>query len=573
MPAPRIVHAARDLARIGDISRVLVRHGFGEVVTRLGIRRSRSSAPPAPTATELAAVASPEEVLLGDRERNEISAAVRVRMVLEDLGPTFVKLGQIASTRADVLPLEVIAELRKLQDAVPPVPFPAIREQVERSLGVAMGELFLAVDETPLAAGSIAQVHRAELRTEAGVADVVIKVQRPGISQTIASDLDLLHTLAALVERTIPESRVYSPIGLVQQFDRAITSELDFALEAENAERFTQNFAGHEQIKFPHVYREASRKQVITLEYLDGSKLYEAVANGYSGKDLARLALAAVLKQVFEDGFFHADPHPGNAFILGSPERPILAFVDLGMVGRLSPRMRDLAVDVMFAALRRDYPALADSLLAIGSPQRRIDRDALEAEVALRAEKYLGKPLKDVEISAVIRELVQVATQFGVEIPTDFTMVGKAMMTLEGIGRELDPELDVLSEARPFLLGAVRRRYSPERIGNELLRRLERLSGTTYNLPRQLEEVLEDLKLGRLVVHALDSGTQSATDRAGRRVFSGLLASALLISGTWLITADHERLGIALWVVCALWLMVHAASELRISLGAYRRRK
>jgi ubiquinone biosynthesis protein len=571
----RIVHAARDLARIGDISKVLVRHGFGEVVARLGLRRTRSSEAPlgaSPTA-ELANVASADEVQRGDRERREISVAVRLRLVLEDLGPTFVKLGQIASTRPDVLPLDVIAELRKLQDAVPPVGFAAIREQVERSLGAPMADLFESVDEMPLAAGSIAQVHRAQLRTEEGSHDVVVKVQRPGIVETIASDLDLLHTFAALVERAIPESRIYSPVGLVQQFDRAISSELDFSLEAENALRFSQNFQGHAHLKFPRVYREASSKQVLTLEYLDGKKLYEAVAAGHSGKKLAHVALEAVLKQIFEDGFFHADPHPGNAIILGTPEHPVVALVDLGMVGRLSPRLRDLAIDVMFSALRRDYAGLADAIYAIGSATRKVDRNAFEAEVAMRAEKYLGRPLKDIELSGLIRDLVQGATQFGLEIPTDFTLVAKALMTLEGVGRELDPELDVLSEARPMLFDLMRKRYSPERIGNELLRRLERLSGATYNLPRQLEEVLDDLRLGRLTLRTIDPGAHAAADRTGRRIFAGLFASSLVLSGAWLVAAEHERVGAALLAVCALLLAGHGAAEVRLILRGWRKER
>jgi ubiquinone biosynthesis protein len=569
----RIVHAARDLARIGDISRVLVRHGFGEVVARLGLRRPKSSEAPAGAAAELVNLASTDEVQRGDRELREISVAVRLRLVLEDLGPTFVKLGQIASTRPDVLPLDVIAELRKLQDAVPPVAFTAIREQLERSLGASMPDLFESVDETPLAAGSIAQVHRARLRTEEGTDDVVVKVQRPGIVETIASDLDLLHTFAALVERAIPESRIYSPVGLVQQFDRAISSELDFSLEAENALRFSQNFQGNAQLKFPRVYREASSKQVITLEYLDGKKLYEAVAAGHSGKQLARVALEGVLKQIFEDGFFHADPHPGNAIILGTPEHPVVALVDLGMVGRLSPRLRDLAVDVMFSALRRDYTGLADAIYAIGSPTRKVDRAAFETEVAMRAEKYLGRALKDIELSGLIRDLVQGATQFGLEIPTDFTLVAKALMTLEGVGRELDPELDVLSEARPMLFDLMRKRYSPERIGNELLRRLERLSGATYNLPRQLEEVLDDLRLGRLSVRTDDPGAHAAVDRTGRRIFAGLLSGSLLLSGSWLVAAGYEPVGAALLVASALLVVGHGAAEIRQGLRGWRKER
>ncbi|MBM4363761.1 MAG: AarF/ABC1/UbiB kinase family protein, partial [Deltaproteobacteria bacterium] len=310
-----LVNAARDIGRVRDVTAVLARHGFGEVLHRMGFGPRRDDV------AETAPSGAPW--------------AVRLRLALEELGPTFVKLGQILSTRADVLPPELIAELTKLQDSVPPVPFQDIRAQIERTLGASLEDVFVSVEEAPLAAASIAQVHRGRLRLAEGVVDVAVKVQRPAVAATISSDLDLLHMLAALLERAVPESRVYAPAGLVRQFDRAITSELDFTAEAENAERFAQNFAGNPGVHFPRVHRSASGKHVLTLEFLDGCKVSEAVARGHSGKVLARIAIDLLVKQVFEDGFFHADPHPGNVLVLGPPEAPVIALIDLGMVGRL----------------------------------------------------------------------------------------------------------------------------------------------------------------------------------------------------------------------------------------------
>lgn len=558
-----IVHAARDISRLRDISRVLVVHGFGEVVRRIGIGRPKrgKSEPPASSRAPEVGAPSVEDEERGAKVRREVSLAVRVRKVLEDLGPSFVKLGQIASTRGDLLPADVIAELKKLQDSVPPVPFEQIREQVERSLGAELGEVFESFDEEPLAAASIAQVHRAKLKTSDGPEDVVVKVQRPGIAATIASDLDLLHTFAALVERAIPESRIYSPVGLVQQFDRAITAELDFSSEGENAQRFAQNFQTFRNVRFPKVYKQASSKHVLTLEFLDGRKVYDAVAAGHEGKKLTRIALDVIVKQIFEDGFFHADPHPGNVLVLGPPQDPTLAMIDLGMVGRLSPRMRDLTVDVMVGAVRRDYEGIADAMYAIGTPTKKIDMEAYRAEVALLSEKYLGKQLRDIELSAMIRDLVQGATKYGLEIPTDFLMVGKALMTVEGVGKELDPDLDVFEQAKPLFLEILKKRYSPERLGNELLRRLERLTGATYNMPEQLQEVLDDLRLGRLQLRTIDPTIQTATDRLGRRVFSALVGSAMVLAGAWLLGAGHDIVGSVLLVVAALWLGGHVVLD------------
>ncbi len=536
-----IVHAARDIGRVRDISGVLARHGFGEVLGRMGFGPKRTGA--------LENV-SPER-----------SWATRLRLALEELGPSFVKLGQIMSTRADVLPPELIAELIKLQDSVPPVTFAEIKDQVERSLGANLEEIYTEFDEKPLAAASIAQVHRAKLQTDEGLMDVVVKVQRPGISETISSDLDILHTFAALLERAVPESRIYAPAGLVHQFDRAITSELDFATEAENAARFAQNFGGFKNVKFPAVYRQATSKHVLTLEFLDGKKVFDAVAAGHSGKKLARLAMDILVKQVFEDGFFHADPHPGNVLVLGSPEDPTIAMVDLGMVGRLSPRLRDLAVDLMVAAVRRDTDSIADVLYAIGTPTKKIDMNAYRAEVAMLAERYLGKQLKDVELPALMRDIAQGAMKFGVEIPTDFLLVGKALMTTEGVGKAIAPEFDVLEEARPFFLDLVKKRYSPERLGNELLRRLERLSGATQHLPEQIRDVLDDLRFGRLTVRTNDPTGDGATDRLGRRVYSGLIGSALIVSGTYSLSSRQPYAAGALFAVAALWLFGHTVRD------------
>lgn len=540
-----IVSAARDIGRLRDISTVLARHGFGEVVQRMGFGGSRK--PPADGS---------------DAREAGISPAVRIRLVLEELGPSFVKLGQIISTRADILPADVITELTKLQDSVPPVPFSQIKQQIERSLGADIAEVYADIDENALAAASIAQVHRARLKTENGIEDVVVKVQRPGINETIASDLDILHTFAAVLERAVPETRIYSPTALVQQFDRAITSELDFTAEAENAARFAQNFAGYRNVNFPKVFRQASSKHVLTLEYLDGRKIYDAIAAGHSPKRLARLAMEVLFKMIFEDGFFHADPHPGNVLILRDPDDPALGMLDLGMVGRLSPRMRDLCVDVMVAAVRKDYDGIADAMYAIGTPTKKVDMHAYRAEVAFLAEKYLGKQLRDIEMSALVRDLVHGATEFGIEIPPDFVLVGKALMTIEGVGRDVAPDLDIFEEAKPLFLEILKKRYSPERLGAELLRRLEKLSGTTYNLPEQIREVLDDLRLGRLTVRTTDTEIARAADRLGRRLYSSVVTAALLLGGAWVLSAGYPRVGATLMGLAVLWFLSHMSREI-----------
>jgi len=567
-----ILNAVRDLGRLRQIYVVLVRHGFGELAQRLGFGVGAARKPRAllaaagePTAEDALIEPIPEdEARRGEEERRKISLPERVRLVAMDLGPSFVKLGQIASTRPDIFPPDWIVELKKLQDEVNPLDFSDIKTAVEASLGAPIDDLYERFDQKPLAAASIGQVHRAVLRHPDGPKDVVVKVQRPGVRATVARDLELLHALAALVERTIPESRIYSPTALVDQFDRAITSELDFTLESEHAAKFGRNFAGHPNVRFPHVYKEASSKQVLTLEFLPGLKVYDAIRDrGFIGERIAKTSVGIIIKMVFEDGFFHADPHPGNILILGEPEKPVIGLIDLGMVGRLSPEMRDKTVDLMVAAVRQDYMAVADALYAIGTPTKKVDMRAYRAEVAELSEKYLGRPLKEIDLSAMISDLVRGATKYGLEIPPDFLLVGKALMTMEGVGKELDPNLDVFGEARPFFLELLRRRYSPERIGNEIWRGLERLSSTAYDMPLQVREILDDLRLGRLSVQTRDPSLPETVDRLGRSFFAGLVVAAFVISGTWLLaTKRYEALGIVLIVFSVLVMIGHVFLDL-----------
>ena len=558
-----IVTAVRDLARLREITAVLVRHGFGEIVARVGLGRKKGEPTKAVQDAETPEI-SAEELARGEEEKKRVSIHERVRLVLQDLGPSFIKLGQIASTRADLLPAELLVELKKLQDDVPPVPFSEVREVVESSLGDSIDKLFVRFDEKPLATASIGQVHRAVLATPEGEADVVVKVQRPNVQNTVARDLELLHMMAAALERAIPETKIYSPVGLVQQFDRSITSELDFTVEADNAERFAENFKDSTFVRFPKVYRHVSAKRVLTLEFFDGRKIDKALAEGFDGKLLAKRSTGLVIQMIFQDGFFHADPHPGNIIIMGTPEEPVIGLIDVGMVGRLSPEMRDKTVDLMVAAARKDAYAVADAVYLIGRPTKKVDMREYRAEAAMLAEKYLGKPLKEIELSSMIRDLVQGAMKYGIEVPTDFMMVGKALMTLEGIGKQLDPDLDVFSEASPYFMELLKRRYSPQRIGNELWRGMEQLSRAGYDLPMQLREVLDDLRLGRLSLRTVDPETPRSLDRVGRRLFSAIVVATLLGSGTLLLSRDkHVEIAIVMIVFAMLIWLGHAALDLR----------
>ncbi len=548
-----VVSAVRDLGRLREITKVLVRHGFGEVVTRLFGSKEQPK-------VDASVVPSDDDVGTGDDEKRRISTAERIRLVIQDLGPSFIKLGQIVSTRSDVLPDDLLTELKRLQDDVPPASFEEIRVVVETSLGAPLDQVFEFFDEKPLAAASIGQVHRARIRVmpaeggsspEGDLIDVVVKVQRPGVGATVQRDLEILHFLAAAVERALPELKIYAPRGLVDEFDRSITAELNFAHEAENAQRFAENFAGHPYVRFPKIYRQASSKHVLTQEFFDGRKISKALADGMDGKLVAKRAVGVVIKMTFDHGFFHADPHPGNIILLGPNDDPVLGLIDTGMVGRLSPEMRDRTIDLMIAAARKDGYAVADAIYAIGRPTKKVDMREYRSYVAVLAEKYLGRTLKDIQLSALLRDLVQGALKFGIEVPPDFMLVGKALMTLEGIARELDPELDVFSEAQPHFIELLKKRYSPERLGNELWRGVEHFSKVGYDLPMQAREVLDDLRLGRLTIRHSNDEHKLAIERAGKRLFTGITFLALTGGGAYLL-GNRQWIGAGVFLFLAV---------------------
>ncbi len=526
-----ILSTVGNIDRLRQITQVLVKHGFGELVARTDL----ASLVPFRKETE----AAPKR-----------SFSERLRLVLQELGPSFVKLGQVLSTRPDLLPEQLVNELKKLQEDVPPVPFADVKHEIEETIGMPITDAFVEFDETPLASASIGQVHKAKLKLPDGeIVDVAVKVQRPNIRQTVERDLDLLYLMARLVERTIPESSIYSPSGLVAEFDRAITAELDYTIEARNAERFAKNFAETPTVRFPKVYSHVSGKKVHVAEFFSGKKIDEALAAGFPGPQIARESVRIIAQMIFVDGMFHADPHPGNIRILGTPEQPIVGLLDLGLIGELSSDMRDKATTLMIAAVRQDVDDLAEALLAMGKPRGKVDKEAFRAHTAKISARHLGKPIKEIEIAALIRDLVEGAVKFEIEMPVEMTMVGKALMTVEGIGKQLDPDLDVFTEARPFFLKILRQRYSPEKIGMRLLKAAGKFSGAATDVPPLLAEVLDDVRKGRIRVQADDPGNARAVERLGRRLTLGLLASTLIGSGTALVIHNHQQAGYLMFVL------------------------
>jgi len=576
-----ILTAVKDIERLQIITRVLIRHGFGAVVQRLGLPSLLARKGKDEKADEAAAL----EEEKASKTVESMPVAVRLRLVLQELGPTFVKLGQIISTRPDIIPADLIIELKKLQDDVPPFSEEEARGMIQQCLGAPVEEIFTSFEAKPLAGASIAQVHRATLAVEGREAPVpvAIKVQRPGIDEMVRNDLNLLHMLASLIERAIPESRVYSPTGLIQEFDQAISAELDFTIEAINATRFAENFAEETALHFPAVFKQASGKKVLTLEFLDGLKVDEAVERGADRQWIAETGVRLILKMVFEDRFFHADPHPGNILIMPRPEGPTyeprqvikLGVLDLGLVGRLSRTLRDQVVDLLMAAARNDAEGIADVMLTMGRPRGTVDYQGFRRRVQVLCDRHLNRDLGDIDASTIMFDVVSAAVKYKLEIPVELTMILRSVMTIEGVGKEIYPELDLLKVAKPYLTRIVVQRYNPQKMGNELLRSLARVSTVAKDLPMQLQTLMEDMHHGRLRVQISDEQVAKSTERAGSRVRAALVSTALLGGGTALLAVGtYEILGVVMLTGAVLWMSTHLTIEFWENvLGWWKRRK
>lgn len=513
-----LVTTAKDMARLREIARVFWTHGFGSVIRQLRIRRE----------LQIGDEAAPGEIKKG--AMTSADAGKRLVEAFTELGPTWVKFGQILSTRPDVLGPEVVAELSVLQDAVGPVPFEEIEGQLRRNLGENWRARFSSVDEQPLASASIGQVHRATL---VDGAQVVLKVQRPGIRPVITADLHILHAIAGYIEDAFEEARAMALQGMVEDFAKSLAQELDYRAEANNTELFRANFKDDPRIKVPRVYRELSAPEVLCLEYIAGKKFAQVIEEGRETTPLVEVYFDMAYRMLFIHGFFHGDLHPGNVFIL---DDDTLVLIDCGMVGRLSPSRKERVIDIMWAVLNQDLESVARTLYDLAIPLAHVDYAAFEADAIAIAERYIvGVPLSQIQMGEFFAELVAGATRHSVRMPTDFTMMFKAIMTTEGLAKTIAPEVDPIELAKPYITQMVSERYSPERIKQMALADFSVLSTMMRTVPRQLPRLLDEVGKGEiafgLAEETLDR-QDAAIDRKTGRIVRTAFAIAYMVCGT-----------------------------------------
>ncbi|MDP2028091.1 MAG: AarF/UbiB family protein [Thiobacillus sp.] len=516
------ISVVRDLPRLHEIASVMIRYGGGDLVRALGIN----------------GVLERTGRILHWHSSNEISqldAPVRIRRALEELGPTFVKLGQLLATRVDVFPPHWIAEFEKLHSQVPAVPYEMLHTGLVAALKGDPNEVFSAFDPIPLAAASIAQVYRATLKDGT---PVVVKVRRPGIEWVIKADLRILEHIAKLLDSEVPDFRRYDPVQMVAQFRRSLNRELDLAKEARNIDQFARDFADDPLVKIPRVYWEFTsdrvnvQEEIVGLEGVVPDKLR---ASGLDPKLLAARGADTVLRMVLEHGYFHADPHPGNVLFLPGNR---IGMIDFGMVGMLTLARRNQIVDLLHALTRKDEQALMQVLLD-WSGESVSDEDRLAYDVAELMQSYDDLQLKDVKIGALLNDITAVMRDNNLVLPADLTLLFKTLITLEGLGQQLDPEFHMIDHVTPFVERIIQQRYTPQALLARGRKSLRETLEVLADVPRDLRNLLRDMRRGRVKIDLdlkrLDQfGHQ--LDRASNRLTMGILTASLVVGSSIIMT-------------------------------------
>lgn len=550
------VRSVRHLQRYREIASVFIRHGFGELVDTLEL---------------LPYLSLPRRLLRrGQPAPSPLGVPQRLRLALEELGPTFVKLGQMLSTRPDILPSVYIGELAKLQDTVQPVPWGPIRVQIDAELDMPLEELFTDFEPVPIAAASLSQVHAATLPNGTSI---VVKIQRPNIQSLIETDLEILFDLARLIQERTPLGAVYDFLEIAEEFAITLRSELDFCREGRNADRFRANFANEPYLHIPRVYWEYTTSRLLVLERIHGIKFDDITALDAAGYDRERIALNVarmIIKEVLDDGFFHADPHPGNFFVMPGE---VIGAMDFGMVGHLSHRARSDLIRLYIVAVQLDEEGIVDQLIQMGVVSGTLDRTGLQRDVARLLRKYHGMPLETIRAHEVIDDIMPVAFRHNLRLPSDLWLLGKTMAMMEGVGLKLVPDFDIFAVSEPYVQRFMRQLALPRSWGPSLLKGVNDWSVLMKLIPRVSSQVLtrverEGIEI-RIDIKDLDQAL-SRVDRQANRLSLSMLLAALIVGlallvpafnlgGQWTLAMVAVIIGfvtvslLGLWLIFSIW--------------------
>jgi len=519
----------RNIRRYRQIVSVFIKYGFGGLLEQLNLDYY---------------LALSKSLFTFQRIKRDdlirFSKAERMRLALEELGPTFIKLGQLLSTRPDIVPDVILVELRKLQDEVPGFSFPEAKLLIENSIEVPLEEAFADFVKEPIAAASISQVHRARLHNGC---EVAVKVQRPDIEEEIATDIDIMFTLAELATKHITELEPYQPALLVREFAKNIRLELDFHIEGRNIDRFAKNFADDPTVHIPKVYWERSSRRVLTLEWIDGVKIDELQFR--SGITYDPVVLAAhgadfMLRQILEFGLFHGDPHPGNFFVLPGD---VIAPIDFGLVGRLDDELAAALLELILATLKKDVQGLIRVLFKIGVvDEEKVDLRELRGDLFDLLDRYAEVSLKDIHLKSLSRDFIRVITYHHIRFLPDFMLLLRVLLSVEATARQLDPKFDFFNHSAPLVENLAKKRFSSEYLQKLVTSRLKEFAELVEIIPGTTREILKKLSRGHLRFEFEHLGLELFSrnlDRIANRLSFTMVVSAIIIASSLIMTGDN----------------------------------
>ncbi|MCD6408672.1 2-polyprenylphenol 6-hydroxylase [bacterium] len=505
------------LTRYRQIGNVIVKYGFGIILEK----------------THLIKIL---KIPFRKKKKEDFSPPVRVRKMLEELGPTFIKLGQILSTRPDLIPIPYLKELEKLQDMTNPSPFEEIKKVVEGKTGKKIEELFDEFEEVPFASASISQVHRAKIEGKT----VAVKIQKPGVEKEIFLDLQILYDIAELIERFIKEAEIYQPVRIVEEFEKSIKKELNFLIEARNIERFRNNFRDEKDVFIPHIYHEFTNEKMLTLEFVDGikiSRIEEVEKAGFDRKEIAEKISNIVLKQVFIDGFFHADPHPGNIFVLKDGR---ICLLDFGIIGRLNEERKLQLIYLFNGLIKGDSERIIRTLKEMNAIEEdEVNIEDLEREIDDMLDRYRDLPLKEINLNEILGESFEIMRKFKIKIPADLSLLSKVLLTLEGVMLNLNPEFKIITSLKPYVIEFIEKRARFFSF-NELIKNFQEFYYMAKQIPSSVESFLKLIKKGYVNVAFEHKGLQNLTstmDKSSNRISFSLIISAILISSSLIMVS------------------------------------
>jgi ubiquinone biosynthesis protein len=550
----------RHIQRYRQIIAVLSKYGFGDLITALHIEQYIELGLKIVTLKQWSKI-------------EELPREVRVRMVLEELGPTFLKMGQILSTRTDLIPAKYITELSKLQDDVVPFDFDDVKNTVEKELNEPIEQIFSYFEEKPVAAASIGQVHKAVMPDGS---DVVVKVQRPGIKKIIEVDLEIMTHLAGLMETHLKSWDVHKPTKIIEEFARTLEKELDYTQEAANTERFARQFENNTAVYVPKIFHSTTTSSVLTMEFVQGIKVTDSdrlERDGYDKKILARRGFSLILEQILIHGFFHADPHPGNIFVL--PDN-VICYIDFGMMGRVGMNAREAFADFLIGVVRKDERLVTKSLLKLTNEETGPDYFLLENDITEFLDLFSDRPLNNIDFSGLMFQFLDLIRKHKISFPPNLFLMFKAVSTAESIGQMLDPELDVVGESAPFIKEIQLNRINPKRLFNDFIHSGNDLFLLLKEIPAETATILKMLKKGNVKIEFEHRGLEpviSAMDRVSSRIAFAMILASLVVGSALIVLSGVPPKWHGIPVIGLAGFLIAGIMGFGLLLSILRRRK